>query len=35
MLTPAILAEFAAIVGQDGLITELNQLQTYECRLAD
>jgi glycolate oxidase len=31
MLTPAILAEFAAIVGQDGLITELNQLQTYEC----
>jgi glycolate oxidase len=31
MLTPAILAEFAAIVGRDGLISELNQLQTYEC----
>ena len=31
MLTPAILAEFAAVVEPGGLITELNQLQTYEC----
>ncbi len=31
MLTPVILAEFAAAVGRDGLISELNQLQTYEC----
>ena len=31
MLTPAILAEFAAVVEPSGLITELNQLQTYEC----
>jgi len=31
MLTPAILAEFAAAAGRDGLISEENQLQTYEC----
>jgi glycolate oxidase len=31
MLTPDLLAEFAAAVGPRGLISELNQLQTYEC----
>jgi glycolate oxidase len=31
MLTSAILAELADAVGQDGLIVEENQLQTYEC----
>ncbi len=30
-LTPAVLAELQRIVGDRGLITAVNQLQTYEC----
>src|SRR6476646_6697174 len=29
--TPAVLSELRQIVGQRGLITAANQLQTYEC----
>src|ERR1700716_2152122 len=31
VLTEAVLADFRAVVGQNGIIVERNQLQTYEC----
>jgi len=31
VLSPAVLAELRAVVGDNGMIVERNQLQTYEC----
>jgi hypothetical protein len=31
VLSEAVLADFRTVVGENGIIAERNQLQTYEC----